>query len=165
MSEQRDAESMPIERPTLRELDRTMLPPALSRTDFDLDRGFEVRLGQSTWTTVPPKDIGSGTEDPIRAIVEEPHSWLVVRKDGLSNLQMLELVVARGAGRGEARVELLRSSGRALASGTLTVAPDGGLRFEVTVHGVARPGRGGEQPIFTGRLTRDGKLQLQSTLV
>ena len=163
MTEQRDAESISIQRPTLRELDRAKLPPALGDTEFDLDHAFEIRLGQSTWIPVPPKGVLSGTADPVRALIEEPRSWLVVRRDGLSNQQLLELVVTRGAASNQARVELLRSSGRALASGSLIVNRGGGVSFEVTVHGVARPGRGGDQPTFTGQLTRDGRLQLTST--
>ncbi len=150
----RDIQAHP---PRLKSLDLVSIPAALPVGTFELKQGVAFPLGKRrTFTLVPPQAVLESGKVNLKEVFQRPRSWLAVLQDDFGQLNAQELELEPASKKGTLRIRLLRSTGRVIAEGTVTLEGDA-VSFEVKT--VAKRSVRALQPVFRGRLTGGSRWQ------
>lgn len=139
-----------------------VVPTRLRRLEFDTRRGLDIQFGPIRWSAIPSVG-GLGNEEKaldVRRVVDNPSTWLILRRDSLDIVAGLELEVTASGKEGRVDVRVLRSSGRSVAEGSAW-SSGSGIEFEVRVLGVRVPRRKKGRTALKGTLDGSGRLRMR----
>lgn len=139
-----------------------VVPTRLRRLEFDKRRGFDIQFGSIRWSAIPSVGGLGGEEKAIdvRRVVDNPSTWLILRRDSLDIVAGLELEVTASGEEGRVDLRVLRSSGRPIAEGSAW-GSGSGVEFEVRVLGVRVPRRKKRRMALKGTLDSSGRLRMR----